>query len=72
MTAEEINAVAEALLRELEKIKDSPSARSWRRVLINLALEGVRLQTLADMQRSPPAPVPKRRPAIHGERSTQS
>ena len=53
MTTEDINAVAEILSRELEAIDtDTPTARSWRRVLISFALQGVHLQTLADTRRS--------------------
>jgi hypothetical protein len=55
MTTEDINAVAEILSRELEAIDtDTPTARSWRRVLISYAIEGVHLQTLAEMRRIPP------------------
>jgi hypothetical protein len=54
MTTEDIDAVADILLRELEAVKDSPEARSWRYVLVHFALEGVHLQTLADMRRIPP------------------
>jgi hypothetical protein len=52
MTSEDINAVADILLRELEAVEDSHNARSWRRVLISYALQGVHLQTLADARRS--------------------
>jgi hypothetical protein len=62
MTTEDINAVAEILSRELEAIDtDTPAARSWRRVLISYALEGVHLQTLADVQRSPGVSTGQRR-----------
>jgi hypothetical protein len=53
MTTEDINAVAEILSRELEAFDtDTPTARSWRRVLVSYALQGVHLQTLADTRRS--------------------
>ena len=47
MTARKINAVAGVFRRELEVTKNSPSARSPQHVFINLALQAVRLQTLA-------------------------
>lgn len=53
MTTEEIHDVADALLRELEAIEGSPEARSYRRVLVNLALQGVHSQTLVDMRQPP-------------------
>jgi hypothetical protein len=62
MTTEDINAVADILTRELEAIDtDTPTARSWRRVLITYALQGVHLQTLADVQRSPGVSTGQRR-----------
>jgi hypothetical protein len=50
LTAEDIAALADVLSRELEACESSPNAQSWRRVLINFALQGVHLQTLHDMQ----------------------
>jgi hypothetical protein len=51
MTTEDINAVADILLRELDAVESSPHAPSWRRVLVTFALQGVHLQTVADMRR---------------------
>jgi hypothetical protein len=48
MTTDEINAVAEILIQELEAVKDRPDARIWRRVLVKLALHGVHMQAVAD------------------------
>jgi hypothetical protein len=57
MTTEEINALADILLRELDAVEDHPHARSWRRVLVTFALQGVHLQTVADSARAPAAPL---------------
>ena len=54
MTMDDIDAVADILLRELEAVKDSPDAPIRRHVLVHFVLEGVHLQTLADMRCTPP------------------
>ena len=43
MTTDEINAVAETLLQELEAVKDRDDARIWQRVLVKLALHGIHM-----------------------------
>jgi hypothetical protein len=50
MTREELHAVAELLLEQIEAAQDSRNApaRSVQKVMILLALEGVRQRTLAD------------------------